>query len=256
MTNCVNRYILAIIDGYSKWATLIPLKNANAETISRAFLKHWVAIYGPPERIHSDRGLSFLNEKVNEICATLKIRHSTSSPYYPQGNSMVERLLKTTKVFIFCTTRDQTCEWDSILWMVELSLRSCYNETVKMSPFEIIFQRKPTFYADEVSKLELQERERKLLINLSLTAAKYNIKFKLLSCPYKIGEMVYARILPVLYKSIYAAKYDGPYKITRIVGSNLLLEHCVTGKMISRNVKKSKKHKLKKGTMLKSLAHH
>ena len=122
MTNCGNRYILAILDGYSKWATLIPLKNANAETISRAFLKHWVAIYGPPERIHSDRGLSFLNEKVNEICATLKIRHSTSSPYYPQGNSMVERLFKTIKDFIYCTTRDQACEWDSILWMVELSL--------------------------------------------------------------------------------------------------------------------------------------
>ena len=109
--------------------------------------------------------------------------------------------------------------------MVELSLRSCYNETVKMSPFEIIFQRKPTFNADEVSKLELQERERKLLINLSLTAAKNNIKFKLLSCPYKIGEMVYARILPIFYKSIYAAKYPGPYKITRIVGSNLRKKH-------------------------------
>ena len=70
---------------------------------------------------------------------------------------------------------------------------------------------------------------------MSLTAAKNNIKFKLLSCPYKIGEMVHARFLPVLYKSIYAAKSDGPYKITRIVGLNLTLEHCVTGKTISRN---------------------
>ena len=56
------------------------------------------------------RGLSFLNEKVNEICATLKIRHSTSSPYYPEGNSMVERLFKTIKDFIFCITREQACQ--------------------------------------------------------------------------------------------------------------------------------------------------
>ena len=48
--------------------------------------------------------------------------------------------------------------------------------------------------------------------------------------------MVYDRILPVLYKSIYAAKYNGPYKITSIAGLNLIVEHCVIGKKsISQN---------------------
>jgi len=132
------RYILAVIDGYSKWTSLIPLKSCNARDVVNGFLQNWISIYGPPEKIHSD---NVLRKEMDGICDLFAIKHTTSSPYYPQGNAMVERLFRTTKDLIFCTTQENRCEWDEILWKVNLSLRSCYNETIKMSPYEIVFQK-------------------------------------------------------------------------------------------------------------------
>jgi len=50
---------LVTVDRFSKMTRTIPLQMIDAESISAAFLDHWVAAYGHPETMLSDNGPKF-----------------------------------------------------------------------------------------------------------------------------------------------------------------------------------------------------
>jgi len=127
-TKSGNRFLLGIIDGFSKWAELVPLKNGTAEEIADAIMNNWIA--GAPETLHSDRGRNFMSELMKKMCTDFGIKKTKSSPYYPKGNSVIERLFKTTKDHMYCVHRESREEWDKTLWKVKLSLRQSFNKSV------------------------------------------------------------------------------------------------------------------------------
>ena len=43
------KYLLTVIDRYSRWLEAIPLPDISAKTAARALLRHWVARYGVPD---------------------------------------------------------------------------------------------------------------------------------------------------------------------------------------------------------------
>ena len=136
------RYILGIIDNFSKYPMLIPLKNMTAKTICKSIFNKWISQFGIPDRIHSDRGTSFENEILHELCALLGIRKSRSSPYYPQGDGIIERLFGTVKDMLYATAKSSSCEWEEAIPIVEFGLRNTICRSTGFSPFEVIFGRK------------------------------------------------------------------------------------------------------------------
>ena len=241
------RYILAIIDGYSKWCTLVPLKTISATEVSSKILSSWIAIYGPPEKLHSDRGTCFTSEILREMCKNYGIRKTETSPYYPKGNSIVERLFKTVKDYIYCCSQSRGKHWIEVLWQVEAATRTTFNHTIGMTPFEIVFRRPPTFMFSSAKSEVIKDFEKKL-IALTEKAVRKNIDIRLSPSILKIGDMVYARILPERSKSVYNPRYSGPHMVIDIKGSTLILKHCRSGKIIHRN-----EHQVKK-TSEKSLS--
>lgn len=51
--------MLTIIDRWTRWPEAIPLQAADAESVTAAFLLHWVARFGAPQHVTSDRGSQF-----------------------------------------------------------------------------------------------------------------------------------------------------------------------------------------------------
>ena len=135
------KYILGIIDNYSRYVVLIPLRQATASEVAKALLKHWIAIFGTPESIHSDRGLAFENQLMQELCNILKMKKTRSSPYYPQGNRMVERLFRTVKDMVFATVSSTGRKWRDVLPLVERALRCTKHASTNFSSHEIAFGR-------------------------------------------------------------------------------------------------------------------
>ena len=62
-----NRFILGIIDHFSKYASLIPLKNSEAKSVAKALLKEWISTFGAPIEIITDNERSFKNELMNHL---------------------------------------------------------------------------------------------------------------------------------------------------------------------------------------------
>nr|VZH96772.1 unnamed protein product [Spirometra erinaceieuropaei] len=52
-------YLLTCVDRYTRWAETIPLPNVQVETIVKAFVSRWVAMFGAPSTDTTDRGVQF-----------------------------------------------------------------------------------------------------------------------------------------------------------------------------------------------------
>jgi transposase InsO family protein len=136
------RYILAIIDYFSKYPVLVPLKRIDAETIAEKMFHNWISIFGAPKVIHSDRGANFESEVFKKQCELLNIKKTKTSPYYPQADGLVERLFRTIKPLISATVRSRKISWCESLPIVEMGLRCSVQSTIGFSPFEVLFGKK------------------------------------------------------------------------------------------------------------------
>ena len=74
------RYFLSIIDRTSRWFEVIPLSNIEAKTVCSAFLNQWIARYGVPATVLTDRGLQFTSTMMKQLCSMLgiQLQHTTA----------------------------------------------------------------------------------------------------------------------------------------------------------------------------------
>jgi len=55
------QYVLVLIDAYTKWIELVPLRTKTAAEVATAILHEWILRYGPPLVLISDQGKEFHN---------------------------------------------------------------------------------------------------------------------------------------------------------------------------------------------------
>ena len=85
------RYILSIIDCFSKYLILVPLRDHTAPSVSKALHEHVVGYFRCPWKILLDRGPEFTGRIWDGLMNLLGMQQVLTSPYYPQGNGIVER---------------------------------------------------------------------------------------------------------------------------------------------------------------------
>ena len=81
-----NRYILVLVDYFTKWAVARPIKKADAPTVAHEIMDSWIAHFGVPMQLHSDQGSQFQSQLVREMCALLNIDKTNTTTFRPQGN--------------------------------------------------------------------------------------------------------------------------------------------------------------------------
>ncbi len=67
-TSAGNRYILVIVNHFTKWATACPIRRADAITVAHGLMSAWVADFDVPLQLHSDRGVQFESHLMQELC--------------------------------------------------------------------------------------------------------------------------------------------------------------------------------------------
>ena len=66
-----NRYILVIMDDFTKWPEAYALPNQEAGVVARVFVEGLVCRHGIPEELHTDQGGNFESELLKEVCSLL-----------------------------------------------------------------------------------------------------------------------------------------------------------------------------------------
>jgi transposase InsO family protein len=84
-------YIFTMVDRATRWVEAVPLSNITAAECAAAFCSTWVARYGVPAQITSDRGAQFSSKLWQATCQLLGIQHILSSSFHPQSNGILER---------------------------------------------------------------------------------------------------------------------------------------------------------------------
>ena len=82
------------MDYFSRWPKARPLKAANADTVVTFLYEEIICRFEALRILQSDRGTHFVNEVIQRLIKRFRIKHSLSSPYYPQSNGLVERFNK------------------------------------------------------------------------------------------------------------------------------------------------------------------
>ena len=61
-------YIHVIVDAFSHFVVLVPIKSNNAKTAAKTLLHHWIVKFGPPIHLVTDRGPEYINTNMAHLC--------------------------------------------------------------------------------------------------------------------------------------------------------------------------------------------
>ena len=121
-----NRYVLVIVDYFTKWLTALPMPDMTAETCAERFVREFVCRFGVPEQLHSDRGSQFESSLFQGMCKLLRINKTRTTALHPQSDGQTERAMKSLQDLLAKLARDNRRDWDD--WLCFAC--ACYNSSV------------------------------------------------------------------------------------------------------------------------------
>ena len=146
-----HRYVLTVVDMYTRWVSFIPLKTKYPAEVMWALTTGWFHVYGIPQVVLSDRGKEFLGV-ASSVCAALGIRHIKTTPYHPRTNGLCESQHKAlTYELRIRIARPSAPQWDSLLTEISFSHNVTPAKVADgLSPFNLVFGRKPRLSPEDI----------------------------------------------------------------------------------------------------------
>ena len=92
-----NKYILVMIDLFTRFVVAIAIPNQSAIVICDALINRFVLNYGASFRILTDQGVNFESAAFTNLCTLWRIQKSRTTAYHPAGNGACERVNRTIK---------------------------------------------------------------------------------------------------------------------------------------------------------------
>jgi hypothetical protein len=128
-------YLLCVIDCYSKYAWVQPLKTKTGLETSTAFEKIFEQSSRRPINIHFDEGKEFYNERVKTILEKRNINYY--STFSDKKACIVERFNRTLKSRMWkYFTANETRKWIDVVGKLAEDYNNTFHSTIKMTPAE------------------------------------------------------------------------------------------------------------------------
>ena len=96
-----NRYILSIIDYYTKYGEAVALPYQETETVIRA-LEEVFSRHGMPSLSLTDQGSNCESHLFASMCRLFGIEKRRTTPYHPQTDGLCERFNQILKLYSAC----------------------------------------------------------------------------------------------------------------------------------------------------------
>lgn len=248
------KHIMVIIDCFSRYVTLWPLRTLEAQEAAIALIQH-IGMFGTPKEILTDGGSQFKNKLITELMDILKIDHQITIAYSKQENGAVERANKEVLRHLRAFVEDVTVvsSWPVYLPLVQRIINAKVHESLQVSPASIITPGIdldnaiiPSKISDginmtsmeqyivelrEIQKLAIDTARKHLLdhekdhiqpVSLPLTVFPIG-SHVLLSYPTNVmgQKKPPHKLLP---------QWQGPFEVTNCIGNEYFLRNLVSGK--------------------------
>ena len=135
-----HRYILTIIDTFSRRAEAFAIRDKSAETVLN-FLKVVTNMWGFPKKLLSDNGLEFKNCLMGNYCESKGIELKHGSPYNPETQGSIERLNQTITRKLKKMTNFGEIDWAVVLPKAVIAYNNSYSRAIDSSPCQLFGER-------------------------------------------------------------------------------------------------------------------
>merc|ERR1711893_445229 len=144
------KYVLVVMDYFTKWVEIFPMKDQTAETVAAVLVDEVFSRMGCLIELHSDQGSNFKSRVMTEVYRLMGIKKTQTTPYHLRGDGMVERMNRTLKdMLAHCVSERQT-DWNQHLPLLAMAYRSAPHSTTAESPNLLMLGREVTLPVDLV----------------------------------------------------------------------------------------------------------
>jgi hypothetical protein len=144
-----NKYVLVVMDHYTRFVEMFALPDKSAKTVGRCLLTEIFTRYGWPEAILNDNGAEFDNALIAELCGLGATKQMFTSPYHPETNGMCERFMRTMKSKLRSSVSDFQVDWDDHLPAIRMAYNTAVHASTATTPGYLMFGRVLRTSADE-----------------------------------------------------------------------------------------------------------
>lgn len=131
------KYLLTVIDLFSKYAYTIPLKSKSNDVVINAFEKLFKSTHRTPKKLWTDQGSEFINHNFKKF---LKDNNIELYHVYNEGKAnVIERFNRTLGELIQKhMTTNQTSKYINVLDNLLNEYNNKFHTSIKMTPFEAL----------------------------------------------------------------------------------------------------------------------
>ena len=235
-----NNYILSIVDQFTKWIEIFPVKSQTSEETAKTIVDGFISRFGCPIEIVTDQGKCFESNLFQAICNILNITKTRTTPYHPASNGQVERYNRVILAMIRCTSKDKASEWDENLQQLAGAIRSTENRHTGFTPNFLMFGREvttpieivvgktskskihetyPEYAKQLIQKLEIAHCTARKTLQQSQHIQKRNYDLKIKETNFEKGDVVYRLNLASKVGESNKLKevYSGPFVVTKVI---------------------------------------
>ena len=250
------KYLIVARDDFSGWVEAKILNNLTSEAVAAFLQEHWTMRYGLAQAYSTDGGSEF-GGALAAMLRALPGQHRVSTPYYPEGQGMVERGHGPLKAALVKMAGESGKNCRKFLPLVLFADQISTKRTTGYSPYELVFGQRAVLPLDlEIEsylgvdwdsvkttedllvarslQLERSEETRGIAFKQMMDARGDSVRYweekqgSRIREPLKPGDQVlaYNRSLEVQWGQLFAHRWNGPYRVVEQVqgGSYILAE--------------------------------
>ena len=144
----VVKNVLMMTDHFTRYTLAVVMKNQTAKTVTKVFYDRFIAAFGVPVKLLSDRGVNFTSALVDELCAAFGIQKCRTTAYHAQCNGQVECFHKMLFHMIGKLAHDKKAQWEQHLPELLQAYNSTWSAVTGYSPHYLMFRRCPHLPVD------------------------------------------------------------------------------------------------------------
>ena len=140
--------LLVIQDHFTKFVTAFVTPDQKASTVAKYLWEGFFSVFGPPARLISDQGATFLSNVIAELCKLLQVEKIRTTAYHPMGNGQVERIHQTIFRMLGTLENEEKDDWPKQIKALVFAYNSTRNATTGYSPHFLMYGIRPRIPVD------------------------------------------------------------------------------------------------------------